>query len=216
MHPPHHHHQQQHERAVVYGSDGPPASATGIGVPQSRGMGGQTTVSGDGLAMSGMTSVEDVNTLETLLSLNKAREKDRRLIRFLIVGLGCTLVLLALLVGGIFALLFFNSSNASATTIAATNPAPAPVAPLIGPGPVPAMVPPSLAPVPLSTPTSAAVPLVVDNASNPPPTNAAVSAAAAIATMSAPDVAKTTTLAPSRLRAPPTSAPSVTSVKIPV
>jgi hypothetical protein len=103
-----------------------------------------------GPTLSGISNDED-RTLETLLSLNKARERDRRLIRMLIVGLGCTLVLLALLVGGVLALVFFRSSpqlSPSPTVSAPTTPAMMPTPPASAPVSGFQSSPPTVAPAP--------------------------------------------------------------------
>jgi hypothetical protein len=184
-----------------------------------------------GPTLSGISNDED-RTLETLLSLNKARERDRRLIRMLVVGLGCALVLLALLVGGVLALVFFRSTPQlsatpaiSAPTTSETIPYPAsvssfqsspptvtPVAHLNDAAPAPLAASPWMA-SPLMGP-SAVAPI---NAARPPssvplpiqtPTNAPASFS----------VISVSTPAPSRLRTPTrTSAPTANfgSIKLP-
>jgi hypothetical protein len=186
-----------------------------------------------GPTLSGISNDED-RTLETLLSLNKARERDRRLIRMLIVGLGCTLVLLALLVGGVLALVFFRSSpqlsptpTVSAPTTSAmipTPPIPAPVSgfqsspPAVGPvarvnSATPALVVPVASP--LTSPSMVPSAVAPTNAARPPssaplpilaPTHAPASASVG------------STPAPSRLRSPSgTTAPTANfgSIKLP-
>jgi hypothetical protein len=178
-----------------------------------------------GPTLSGISNDED-RTLETLLSLNKARERDRRLIRMLIVGLGCTLVLLALLVGGVLALVFFRSTphvSATPTVSAPTVPAPTASAMISNPAPVSGfqLSPPTVSPVALASPSmvspfmvpSAVAPI---DAARPPssaplpiltPTNAPVSAGVV------------STPGPSQLRTPTgtTSAPTANfgSIKLP-
>jgi hypothetical protein len=151
---------------------------------------------------AGMTSKDEESA--TFVSLAKANKKDRRLIRILAVGLGCALVSLAAVVGGVVALSLFNGKDENS---------PAPASPVIAPTP---MV--------LNKTVQTLAPVGSPHVASAPPTKApAIEASIRAPTTEAPTakapITEAQTQAPSAalvqtMTAPPTT--FIGSVKIPL
>lgn len=103
--------QEDYERGVPYGNQDGYVSPDGAQSP----------------ALSGVTH-EDETATATVTKLTRARRRDRRLILVLTCGLGCALLSLAAVVGGVIAVTLFQKDDA----IAATS---APAASLLVPSP---------------------------------------------------------------------------------
>lgn len=213
QYPDHHSFSDQYAEPEEYVEDkGYPSCPRAVGGTQSPEMSGATH--------------EDETTTMLVLSLAKARKKDRRLIHILAFGLGCTLVALAAVIGGVVAMTLLKSENTatlaplplSAKAVITT------VAPVDAPAAVTSPLSPVAAPLPATLQTIApVVSLQVDaspSLSAPPPTTAVVIAPTTVLATNAPTRAPTTTAPmPQILSTTPldTSAPTnaLGSVKLP-
>lgn len=153
-------------------------------------------------AVSAIT-LEDDRTMETIATLTKAREEDRRLIRLLAWGLGCAVMMLAIIMVGVLVLLIVKT-NDSVNVTPVTVPAPT-RAPTIVPAPQDVVLTRTLAPtVPPITPGN----IFASMTTTPTVGPTLLRGSSSVAPVPVPTARPTMALVPAPIVARPTMAPA--------